>query len=322
LFGLLTAGAVALLAVAITVVFCVQTRLNQTQDRRAAAPASGQFVRAADTDLYVQRIGDPSSPAVLFVHGTGSWSETWRPSMEQVASLGYQAIAIDLPPFGYSVPPISGDYSKQAQARRILGVLDALGVTNAAFVGHSFGAGPLMEAVLLAPQRAWAVVLVDAALGLERESAHGAIPVQSLLRLRWLSEPLSAAFLTNPIFTKFLLQSFITEKERATGAWVGLYRRPLYLQGTYEAVASWLPELFAARGSAASDDPAALAKLRVPVILIWGETDTITPLSQGQTIERRVPGSVLLRVPRAGHIPQIEEPTAFRDALAQALTGR
>ena len=101
-----------------------------------------------------------------------------------------------------------------------------------------------------------------------------------------------------------------------------LYRRPLYLQGTYQAVASWLPELFAARGLAASDDPAALAKLRVPVILIWGETDTITPLSQGQTIERLIPGSVLLQIPRAGHIPQIEEPTAFRDALAQALRSR
>jgi pimeloyl-ACP methyl ester carboxylesterase len=95
--------------------------------------------------------------------------------MEQVASLGYQAIAIDLPPFGYSLPPISGDYSKQAQARRILGVLDALAVTNAVFVGHSFGAGPLMEAVLLAPQRAWAIVLVDAALGLD-ESTQGATP--------------------------------------------------------------------------------------------------------------------------------------------------
>jgi hypothetical protein len=29
--------------------------------------------------------------------------------MGQVASVGYQAIAIDLPPFGYSIPPVSGD---------------------------------------------------------------------------------------------------------------------------------------------------------------------------------------------------------------------
>jgi pimeloyl-ACP methyl ester carboxylesterase len=322
LVGLFTLGAVALLLVAMTVVFCVQTRFNQTQGRRATAPATGQFVTAADTNLYVQRVGDRSSPTVVFIHGTGSWSESWRPSMEQVTGLGFQAISIDLPPFGYSVPPDSGDYTKPAQARRILAALDALGVGEAVFVGHSFGAGPLMEAVLLAPQRVRAVVLVDAALGLERAPAQGSTPLQSLLRLRWLSEPLAAAYLTNPVFTKFLLQSFITEKERATDAWVDLYRRPLYLQGTYEGVASWLPELFAGRGLAASDDPATFAKLSVPVTLIWGETDTITPLSQGQYIERLIPGSVLLRIPQAGHIPQIEEPTAFREALARALAIR
>ena len=191
----------------VTIALSVQTRVNQTQDRRSTAPSGGEFVSAGDTRILVQRVGDRNAPAVVFVHGTGSWSETWRRSMEQVASLGQQAIAIDLPPFGYSLHPASGDYSKPAQAQRILAVLDALGISEAVFVGHSFGAAPLMEAVLLSPRRARALVLVDAALGLQSPISIGDSTVQSLLRIRWISEALSAAFLTNPVFTKPLLQA-------------------------------------------------------------------------------------------------------------------
>jgi pimeloyl-ACP methyl ester carboxylesterase len=56
--------------------------------------------------------------------------------------------------------------------------------------------------------------------------------------------------------------------------------------------------------------------------LIWGEADTITPLRQAMHLAQLIPGAVLLRVPRAGHIPQIEEPEAFHAALRQALTAR
>jgi len=310
------------LAMIVTIGLSVQTRINQTQDRRTMAPIGAEFVSAGDTQILVQRVGNRKAPAVLFVHGTGSWSETWRPSMDQVAQLGLQAIAIDLPPFGYSLHPASGDYSKQAQARRILAALDALGISEAIFVGHSFGAAPLTEAVLSSPRHARGLILIDAALGLQTPISSGDSTVQSMLRARWLSEALSAAFLTNPAFTKTLLRSFISEKERATDQWVSLYKRPLYLHDTYQGVAAWLPELLAGRGSAASDDPAAFAALKIPVTLIWGETDTITPLSQATYIKQLIPGSMLIVLPRAGHIPQIEEAEEFRTALTRALTNR
>jgi len=313
-------GGVALLLFAtVTAVFCAQVRSNQTQDRRTAAPEGAEFVQAGDTRLLVQRVGDRSAPAVLFVHGTGSWSGAWRASMELAAGRGWQAIAIDLPPFGYSDLSVSRDYSKAAQARRIVGVLDALGIADAVFVGHSFGAAPLMEAVLNHSQRVRGVVLVDAALGLQRERTAADTLPQKLLGVRWISEPLSAAYLTNPAFTQRLLQAFISRKDRATTDWVSLYRRPLYLQGTYEGVAAWLPQLLAGRGTAKSDDLAAYAALAVPVTLIWGETDTITPPAQAVHLGQLIPGSRLIIIPGVGHIPQIEDPAAFGEALTRAL---
>ena len=240
--------------------------------------------------------------------------------MELAVKAGYQAYAIDLPPFGYSAPPVSGDYSKPMQAKRLLAAMDNIGVKRAVFVAHSFGAAPVMEALMADPQRASALVLVDAALGMDGPQTDGSDGgLQRMLRSQLLSEAISAAFLTNPDFTKILLQSFISEKEKATTDWVSLYQKPLSLSGSYQNIALWLPELLSRRGTAKSDDIAAYAKLSFPVTLIWGETDTVTPLAQAIHLQALMPGAKLITIPKAGHIPQIEAPEAFQGSLRTAL---
>ena len=299
-----------------------QAQQRQTGKRVELAPKGGEYVDAGDARIFMQRSGSRDAPAVVFLHGTGSWSETWRASMETANKAGYQAIAIDMPPFGYSIPPVSGEYDKQKQAGRLRTALDNAGIRRAVFVAHSFGAAPLMEALLSNPDegRVQALVLVDAALGLDEAQADGSDSLlQSVLRWRWVSQPLSAAFLTKPEYTEQLLKSFVSEKEKATPAWQQIYQQPLALEGSYKHVAAWLPELLARRSHAASDLPDAYGRINWPVTLLWGETDSITPLSQAEHLQRLVPGAQLLRIPRAGHIPQIEEPELFQQALARVL---
>ena len=312
----LAGGVVILGAVAVW-----QAQARQTGNREALAPKGGEFVDAGDARVFMQRTGSRDAPAVVFLHGTGSWGETWRASMATATSLGYQAIALDMPPFGYAIPPVSGEYDKQQQAARLRRALDNAGIRRAVFVAHSFGAAPLMEALLSTPDegRVQALVLVDAALGLDGEQAQGDSVLQSVLRWRWISQPLAAGLLTNPAYTEKLLKSFVSEKEKATPAWLQVYQQPLVLEDSYRHVAAWLPELLARRGHAASDLLDAYGRITWPVTLLWGETDTITPLSQAENLQRLIPGAKIVRIPRAGHIPQIEEPELFQDALARIL---
>ncbi|KQZ30335.1 alpha/beta fold hydrolase [Duganella sp. Root1480D1] len=298
-----------------------QAEARQTGKREALAPEGGEFVDAGDAQVFMQRSGSRDAPAVVFLHGTGSWSETWRASMATATSLGYQAIALDMPPFGYSIPPASGEYDKQQQAARLRRALDNAGIRRAVFVAHSFGAAPLMEALLSTPDegRVQALVLVDAALGLDQAQGQGDSMLQSLLRWRWISQPLAAGFLTNPAHTEKLLKSFVSEKDKVTPAWLQVYQQPLALEASYRHVAAWLPELLARRGHAASDFPDAYGRIAWPVTLLWGETDTITPLSQAENLQRLIPGAQIVRIPRAGHIPQVEEPELFQEALARIL---
>jgi pimeloyl-ACP methyl ester carboxylesterase len=297
-----------------------KAKARETADRTASAPKGGEFAYADDASIFVQRAGRPDAPVVVFIHGTGSWSETWRDSMNTAVKLGYHAVALDLPPFGYSIPPLTPDYSKPRQATRLLAALDSLGIHRAVFVAHSFGAAPVMEALIAQPDRASALVLVDAALGLDSPQTDGSDNfLQRLLRKKWLARSVSAAFLTNPGYTETLVKSFITEKAKATPDWLRLYRQPLSLKGSHENIAAWLPELVAGRGTARSDNPAEYGRLPWPVTLIWGETDTITPLTQAVDLQQRMPRARLIRIPNAGHIPQIEEPALFQSALQTAL---
>lgn len=138
--------------------------------------------------MYVQDSGPPSGPVVLLVHGTGAWSEIGRRTLDTLAAAGYHAVAVDMPPFGYSERPASADYGDAAQARRILGVVTALGLERMTLVGHSFGARPAMEAYFLDRDRFSGLVLVDAALGLDTmPRAKAGLPV----RVAMLQRPMS-----------------------------------------------------------------------------------------------------------------------------------
>ena len=312
-FGVLGIATVALLAL-------TSAAFRERGERVSSSPAASSYVEALDTRVLVQRRGSSDSPAVIFVSGTGGWSGLWDRYMRRTADLGFQAIAIDLPPFGYALPAPTGDYSKARQGQRLLAAIESLKLEHVVIVAHSIGAAPVMEAAFQAPSKIRALVLIDPALGLDGPQTDGSdSTLQTVLRHAWISRPLTA-ILTNTHLTAALLRRVITEKDQATPEWVRLYQQPLGLQGTAKAISEWLPEVLSRRGHAASDNLSAYAMLPFPVELIWGETDTITPLSQGKHLQQLLTDSSLVVIPRAGHGPFLEEPDLFEEALTAALS--
>ena len=171
---------VLVLLVVTLLIFRIGAGIRESQQRVEAAPTSGRFVQAGDLELFVQEMGPVAGPKVLLIHGTGAWSEIWRAPMVALAHAGFHAIAVDMPPFGFSERPITSDYSRQAQAQRIVALLAVLQIEEVILVGHSFGAGPTVEAALLMPERVRALVLVDAALNLQAQADAPASPSRSL----------------------------------------------------------------------------------------------------------------------------------------------
>ena len=59
--------------------------------------------------------------------------------------------------------------------------------------------------------------------------------------------------------------------------------------------------------------------MKLPLFLIWGNRDSITPLDQGQRLAKLVPGAELAVLRGVGHIPQIEDPEGFNRLLLAAI---
>jgi pimeloyl-ACP methyl ester carboxylesterase len=298
---------------------------RESETRTSAAPATGHFVRSGDVELFVQESGPVNGTPVLLVHGTGAWSAIWRPTMDALADAGYRAIALDLPPFGFSERPTVPRYDDAAQAARLLGLMEALDLRGAILVGHSFGARPTVEAVLRDASRVHALVLVDAALNPATANAitePPAFPVRAAVSLPMIRNPLVATTLTNPLLTKRLFQQLIFDPNDATDDLVRMIRQQFVVERTTAALGTWVQQFVRSDAPALNHDRARYTMLTMPTLLIWGDKDDITPLSKGREILSLLPNAEMITLANTGHIPAIEDPEQFHRALLMFLTAK
>lgn len=62
-----------------------------------------------------------------------------------------------------------------------------------------------------------------------------------------------------------------------------------------------------------------LSGLQAPTLLLWGEQDALTPLAMAENFQRLIRGSRLEVIPECGHIPCLEKPAEFVQAVSNFL---
>jgi pimeloyl-ACP methyl ester carboxylesterase len=166
------------------------------------------------------------------------------------------------------------------------------------------------------PDRARALVLVDSALGLTAAQTDAPL----MIRPKWIREILVSLTITNPVAPTILLKSLIAKKERALPEYVAILQRPLAQRDSTSDIADWLHYFLGSDPDALSADRNAYAQVKVPVAILWGDKDSITPVEQALDLRTLLPPETdLTLLPGLGHIPQIEDPDMFNGALLKAL---
>ncbi|HEX7910099.1 MAG TPA: alpha/beta hydrolase [Paraburkholderia sp.] len=292
--------------------------LRERDVAQRAAPAGSRFVRAADVDMLIQERGPANGQTIVFISGAGAWSSTWLPTMEHLAQAGYRSIAVDLPPFGYTSRPAPNTYDTGNQALRILGMLDTLALSRVILVGHSFGGRATVEALMAEPSRFKAAVLVDVALSIDPQPAEPGL-LSSLIELPAVARPVIAATATNPWLTGWFLRKFTSRHDALTVDRIAVYQRPLSVAGTTQAYGYWLDAFINDPGLSRSSRSADYASLTMPIDVIWGATDGVTPVSEGLRLSRLLPDASMSVLPGVGHIPHVEDNAAFNRALEKFL---
>jgi len=77
--------------------------------------------------------------------------------------------------------------------------------------------------------------------------------------------------------------------------------------------------LYIARSAIRHNVRNSLHTINIPVKLIWGREDKITPLFAGEEFERILPNAELTILEECGHAPMMEYPVIFNEILGQFL---
>jgi uncharacterized protein (TIGR04551 family) len=263
------------------------------------APASATFVDVDGVHVHYRELG--TGPAVVLIHGFGASLDSWG-TVAPVVAAHHRVIAVDLKGFGWTSRP-EGDYSPEAQARLVWAVLDKLGVTDVAIVGHSWGSSVALAMAVQHPDRTHRVALYDAYVYDDQVPSF----------FRWAEKG---------AFGDLLFGLFYRERieERAalayadegyiTQARVDHVEAELARPGTVAAA------LATVRGHHFAALHAALASFDRPVLLLWGADDQVTPLRFGQRLANELANVELKVYPQCGHIPMVE---AFRPSTRDLL---
>jgi pimeloyl-ACP methyl ester carboxylesterase len=278
-------------------------------------PEEGRMIETALGLIYVEELGPAGAMPVLLVHGAPGWSRLWRPTSEALAAAGYRTIAFDMPPMGWSLRDPAGDYSRQTQARRVLALVEALGV-RPVIVAHSFGAGPAAEAAMLQPEAFAGLVVVAGRIELGRDGSGRTPPWP--LGHPFMRELAVSATLTNPSAAGPMLRRQLYRQDAATPEVLDMLNQPLRRAGTTAALADWLAGVLVPPAAALSTKAESWQALPLPLAFLWGDRDGASPLRDGQTLAD-LTGAPLSILTDTGHIPQIEAPADFQAALIAAL---
>jgi pimeloyl-ACP methyl ester carboxylesterase len=229
--------------------------------------------------IHYYALGPENGPPVVLVHGLGGRAEDWEKLAPYIAKAGYRVYLPDLPGFGQSERPRNFSYSVTDQSKVVVGFLDALGLKQVDLGGWSMGGWIVQLAAVNHPERVRRLMLFDSA-GL-------------YVRPDWdtsLFTPISPAQIEKldklltphpPRLPGFILRDILRVSREH--AWVMRRSMDTMLQG-HETTDALLPQL------------------RMPVLIVWGSADEITPLSEGEKMHQLMPQSQMDVMPGCGHL--------------------
>lgn len=120
----------------------------------------GRLVDVGEQELWVVEAG--SGPAVVLCHGFPGLAYSWRRQLPVLAEHGFRAVAPDMRGYGASGRPADPrGYDRHSTVADMVGLLDALDIDRAVFVGHDFGAALAWDLPQWAPGRVRALVVLS-----------------------------------------------------------------------------------------------------------------------------------------------------------------
>ena len=241
--------------------------------------------------IGVVESGGGDATPIIFLHGVGSDKSVWAP---QLAYFGQQrrAVAFDYPGYGESDP--SPDATGDDFAAVILAAMDALDIDNAHVCGLSLGGVIAIALHAADPSRCASLILADSfAVHPDGQAIFDRSEAASrTVGMRGLAEARAGALLGTAATPAMHAEVIDTMSNIDPAAYV------------IGARAVWL-----------ADQIDRASAIRVPTFVLVGDEDSITPPALSEQLVSLIPGATMEVIAGAGHLANLEQPTAFNSAV-------
>lgn len=250
--------------------------------------------------LRVEYLEEGEGPLVVLLHGWGSNKELYGDLIRTLA-VKYHVVAPDFPGAGRSEEPPEAwtvdDYCDFVEAFT-LEVLSQGGNRKVIMAGHSHGGRVLIKLLgaRKLPFEVTKLILIDSA---------GLIPEKTPEQLRKIKRyKRGKKFLSLPP-VKLLFPHALEKLQSKSGSEDYRMASPVMRRTMVNVVNE--------------DVGVYLDKIKAETLLVWGDKDTATPISDGKYMESRIPGSGLAVLPGAGHFSFLDNRNQFLAVMRSFL---
>ena len=269
----------------------------QANDVLLAPPVQG-LIQVDGVAVHYRLEGAADGPVVMLCHGLLGSLEMWRPQMRALSEC-YRVLSFDNRGHGSSAvtPP---PYSVDELAQDAVGVLDALGIARAHFVGCSLG-GMIGQAIgARYPERLRSLVLVG---------SRSVMPPASM----WDERIRIARFEGIASLLPVMLDRWFTPGFRA--------RSPEAVEAVAAAILATSVEGFVGACTAIRDmdHTDLLSRVAVPTLIVSANGDPGVPIDDTLRIHAAIPGAEFAVVEGARHLLSIERADVFEPLLLNWL---
>jgi 3-oxoadipate enol-lactonase/4-carboxymuconolactone decarboxylase len=248
--------------------------------------------------LFYRLEGPEDKPALVLSHSIGADHGMWAPQVPDLLS-HFRVLRYDICGHGASDAP-RGDYSIEDLGREVLGLADALKISEFAFCGLSLGGAIGQWLGLHAADRVSRLVLANTS-------------PQFGPRANWDARRKAVLDGGMAAVIDLVMQRFFSPET--------LTRDDAYARAVRSVILGTDPVGYAGCCAALRDmdHTQSLGQIRVPTLVIVGDRDIATPwLGHGEILAREIPKAQALHLP-AAHISNLERPRSFTAALFSFL---
>jgi pimeloyl-ACP methyl ester carboxylesterase len=259
---------------------------------------------AAVNGITVGYDDEGQGPPLVLIHGHPFDRSMWTPQVAEFARCGWRVIAPDLRGYGQSTV-VPGTTLLETFARDIAGLLDHLQVHDVVLGGLSMGGQIVMECYRLFAPRIRGLLLADTFPHADTDEGK---TFRNETADRLLREGMAGY--AGETLAK-MIAPYNVQALPAVAAHVHAMMAGAPAAGAAAAL----------RGRAERRDYCQLlTEISVPTLVVVGRDDQFTPVRDAEYMHQRIATATLAVIDGAGHLPNLEQPTYFNNALRGFLS--